>query len=169
MIRKCTLTCGRKGLKDTGRNLLLAVSTPPLGSACLRWGPDSPDPGPGVMTMRRTLKRDIPQLLTQRRGRKSMGFVWRRNSGKHSLTEKPCPICLRSAALSDLTTGPVWSLLDLNYTVHVSGSGQYTKPTARATLPTFLTLYPSLIYWIGRLFSAVIDIPPDAVGEEDTF
>lgn len=60
-----------------------------------------PDPGPGVVTMRRTLKQDLPRvLLTQhkresrikkkkgvggeRRETKSMGFVWRGNSGVHS-------------------------------------------------------------------------------------
>lgn len=37
---------------------------------------DLTDPGPGVVTMRRTLKRDIPLLLAQRRkGKKSMVFV----------------------------------------------------------------------------------------------
>lgn len=48
---------------------MLCPVPPPPGSACLCWGLDGPDPGPGVMTMRRTLKQDIPQLLTQRRGK----------------------------------------------------------------------------------------------------
>lgn len=54
-----------KELLDAERNARCVQL--PSGSACLHWGPDRPDPGPGVMTMRRTLKRDIPQLLTQHR------------------------------------------------------------------------------------------------------
>lgn len=39
------------------------------GPACRRWGADSRGPGPGVVTVRRTLKRDIPRLLTQHEGK----------------------------------------------------------------------------------------------------
>lgn len=41
------------------------------GPAGRRWGADSRSPGPGVVTVQRTLKLDIPRILTQHEEKKN--------------------------------------------------------------------------------------------------
>ncbi|KAM3595118.1 uncharacterized protein V6R79_018218 [Siganus canaliculatus] len=89
---------------DAERNQAIVESRVPRGR-------NRPDPGPGVTTMRRPLKRDIRQLFAQC-SRKinrlcNAGEQWKAFS--HRKNPALCPICLHSPGL---TTGPVWSLLD---------------------------------------------------------
>lgn len=89
---------------------------PPQGSACLCWGLARPDPGPGVMTMRRTLKRDIPQLLTQHGKKKINGLCiteeqWKAFSHqKKILTPVPSvSILLQSQTSQPALCGHSWT------------------------------------------------------------
>ena len=98
-----------------------------------------------------------------------MGFVSRRNSGKHSLTKKkccPCPICLHSAALPDLTNRPcvVTPGLELHSpcvrlrTIHKTNRpcdpAHFSHTLARRFIELDVSSLP------------VIDIPPDAVDKD---
>lgn len=140
----------------------------PPGSACLRLGPDSPDPGPGVMTMRRTLKRDIPQLLTQRR-KKINGLCIASEQWKAFSHQKILPLSHLSPFSSTPRPNNRPCVVTPGLELHSPCVRLWTiHKTKRPCDPshsshTSHTLAPQ-IYWI--VFSPVIDTPPDAADED---
>lgn len=118
------------------------------------------------MTMRRTLKRDIPQLLTQHK-KKINGLCIAQEQWKAFSHQKILPLSHLSPFSSTLRPHNRPCVVTPRLELHSPCVQLWTihKTTGPCDPAHFSHTLAPQIYWIGRVFSPVIDTLPDAVAE----